>query len=224
MEDDLIRCLIITDSLGCPREQTHVENTWVDRIIKKWSGKNIFFYTYCHYGLSASDIDLCYIKRLRPDIIICQIGVVDARRRAFPLYITKYIQKFRNISRIYNWFARKYHYYLTKRHDIHYASINQYESCMREIARSAKMKYAFIKIAEPGRYLLEHTYNVKTDVTNYNKKIIHICKYVSGGVYLDPYGKYKSDYYLLEEDGLHLNSNGIELLVNTVDEFINHQI
>lgn len=34
--------LLITDSLGCPREEIAVYNTWIDRILSKWSSDGSF--------------------------------------------------------------------------------------------------------------------------------------------------------------------------------------
>ena len=39
-----MRVLLITDSLGCPREEIGVKDTWTDRILTKWSSKNVHFY------------------------------------------------------------------------------------------------------------------------------------------------------------------------------------
>lgn len=36
------RVLILTDSLGCPRNETTVEHTWTDKILR-WNQENYFF-------------------------------------------------------------------------------------------------------------------------------------------------------------------------------------
>lgn len=38
------RLLIVTDSLGCPRQETVVDNTWTDKIIKEFKRSKLFFY------------------------------------------------------------------------------------------------------------------------------------------------------------------------------------
>ena len=77
-----MRILLITDSLGCPREEIAVYDTWTDRILSKWSSGKIHFYTLCKHGLAADDIDINYVKEISPDLIIMQIGIVDACPRA----------------------------------------------------------------------------------------------------------------------------------------------
>ena len=77
-----MRILLITDSLGCPREEIAVYDTLTDRILSKCSSGKIHFYTLCKHGLAADDIDINYEKEISPDLIIMQIGIVDACPRA----------------------------------------------------------------------------------------------------------------------------------------------
>lgn len=87
------RILIVTDSLGCPREQIPSDVTWTERIISKY-GSDVLIYTYCVYGLRCVDIPFGYIQFLKPNIIIFQFGICDACRRATPEKLLKFFQKF----------------------------------------------------------------------------------------------------------------------------------
>ncbi|SFB05580.1 hypothetical protein [Selenomonas ruminantium] len=88
-----MRVLLITDSLGCPRHEIDVKYTWTNKILSKYSNK-VEVYTYCYPGLSADDININYVKFLKPDLIVLQVGVADACRRALSrneLFVIRHI-------------------------------------------------------------------------------------------------------------------------------------
>ncbi len=90
------RMPVITDSLGCPRTETSVENTWTDKLLKYLNDKpDLIIYTYCVHGLHAGIIPIDYIHEIKPDILIAQVGIVDACRRALKPIEIMIAQKFR---------------------------------------------------------------------------------------------------------------------------------
>lgn len=217
-----MRVLIITDSLGCPREETPVEDTWTDIEMVKWTGKGIYFYTECKRGIIAREIGMNRLKLLKPDIVICQIGIVDACRRAFSPRLTDMAE--RNVpivSKVVNWFIKNYHYTLSKWRKIHWTTIGDFERTMTHIAGITE-KTAFIKIAPPGKNIRNKIYHVEEDVKAYNDIIVKVAKENNAEI-LDPYKGMRADEICLP-DGHHLNSKGIKSVCDAVDLFFERNL
>lgn len=216
------RILIITDSLGCPRAQVLPNETWTEKIISKYKDRGLI-YTYCIYGLKCTDIPFNWIYYLKPDIIICQIGICDACRRACPESLLKVFEKLKKIGKVYQYFASKYHFYLTKLWNMHYTDISAFEESVKKLCSTHKTRIAFIPIAPPGDYLIRKTYGVASDVKEYNRIFLKYSKRHNVSL-LSVYDGVKADDIIIKEDGHHLNENGNELVYNAVSMYINEQI
>lgn len=212
------RILILTDSLGCPREETSVEKTWTDKILQKWTGSNMYFYTYCKHGLEARHIDFNYIKEIQPDLIIVQLGIVDACRRAFSRKFIFIVSHIPIISKLVNAFARRFHYFLTKIKNIHSTKPKDFRNRLMQLSNIAE-NVVFISIAPPGKSLKERVYKVKTDVIEYNNIIKDVAT-ISKKKLLNPYQEIEKIDSILLNDGHHLNDIGISLVFNECDKFL----
>ncbi|MBP3817415.1 MAG: hypothetical protein J6H31_03860 [Butyrivibrio sp.] len=210
-----MRILLLTDSLGCPRREINVDNTWTDRIIKKWSSHDMYFYTHCKHGLSLGDIDITYINEIEPDVIIMQVGVVDASRRALSRKEVKIISKLPLIRTIVKKICNKFHYRITKVRNINYCSLNDFKCIIKKIINETGACVVFLKIAPPGKTLKRKVYNIQNDIDKYNNAIKENCMLR----FLDPYVGNVDDY-ILESDGHHLNLRGEEMVFCAVDRFI----
>ena len=223
------RILLITDSLGCPRAETPVENTWTEKILRYYTDDNDthitsdtgggYFYTYCEHGLSASWLKLDYIEEIKPDILIIQIGIVDACRRAFSRRFLRLIQITKILEKPINIIASRHHFLFTKLHNEHYCSIQLFKHRLESVAKAAK-DVLFIPIAQPGKYLMDKTYNVVNDVNAYNEIIYEVADQYSCTV-AEPY-KDLADYLL--DDGCHLNDKGILAVYETVLEYLDREL
>lgn len=209
-----MRILLLTDSLGCPRDEIHPEKTWTERIIRKWADEDIIFYTVCSYGLSVSDVKMNYIRYIQPDVVICQIGIVDASRRVLTRRELAWLSKSQIVSKIVNKICKKHHYFFSKIRDIHYASKQEFSSFIENLAEMAVKKVFIIQIANPGEYLINSVYRIVEDIEEYN----NIIKSFQGKkVHLiNPYEKFEADDYTMG-DGHHLNDLGLELVYKSVD-------
>lgn len=145
-----MRVLLITDSLGCPREEIGVKDTWTDRILTKWSSKNVHFYTYCKHGLVSKDIDINYVKEIEPDLIIIQVGIVDACRRALSRRELAIISHIPIVRRIVNIFCNKYHYMITRVRNVHYCTVDKFEESIRNIYNASSADFVFLSICSGG--------------------------------------------------------------------------
>lgn len=212
------RILIITDSLGCPRKKVAPDKTWTEKIISKYGGE-VLIYTYCIYGLKCTDIPFGWIQFLRPNIIICQFGICDACRRATPEKVLKIFQKFQKAGKVYQCFASKYHYYLTKFWNIHYTDISTFEAFVKKLCDLHQTYVAFIPIAPVGEYLINKSFGILSDVKEYNRVLK---KYTNRHniTVLSVYNGVKANDIILKEDGHHLNIKGNELVYNAVSQYI----
>jgi len=211
-----MRILIIADSLGCPRKQTPLGKTWTYRLIQKYNSESIYFFTMMRHGLHSGMIDYNLIKDLRPDLVICQFGIVECVRRAFPIWYTEFIRNIRYVRGIHHLISKKYHYLWTKVSNIHYVKIGAFKANVKHILDQAgDAKVFFIRIADPGEALTQIIYNCKNDVDRYNS----VFK-ASDGIYLDPYVGYEAKDYILDEDGHHLTFLGHDLVFSLIDNII----
>lgn len=218
MDQKRLRVLILADSLGCPRNETPVEKTWVERILQKYSG-DFVFYTYCEHGLSTERLKMDYIKEISPDIIVCQIGIVDACRRVFSKRFIKIISVIKPLSKMVNRFASKYHRFLTSVRNLHYADIQAFQRKIESLASYAG-KVVFISIAPPGDSLIEKIYNVEKDVDEYNKILLNCSNGNERCAFLNPYESESKTSKFLLEDGHHLSDYGVDIVCSVVDSYL----
>lgn len=204
------RILILTDSLGCPRPEIKVRQTWTDKLLSAYCGTDIVFYTYCIRGLASNDIPFTYIEDLCPDIIICQVGIVDACRRAMSLREQRIISKIPLFRRCVRIITKKYHYQLTKARNIHYVKVNDYVRNMKRVEAYCQ-RAIFIGIIGPGEFLVRRTWNVERDVKEYNDALrdaIDNSRSDMLTAFSDELLNEDVNKYLLAEDGHHLNPDG----------------
>lgn len=214
---DTQRVLIITDSLGCPREETPVDQTWVDRVLRD-NNSQCVFYTYCSHGLFFKRIPVEYISEINPGIIIVQVGVVDACRRTMSIPFETIVRKIPIISAIVHYLAKKYHFQLTRIREIHYTSIQKiYEICC-DIVKKTNGRIYFIEIAPSSSVMEKKVFNFKNDVDSYNEVFRKVeNEYPERVRLLCPY-RGRDELFL--SDGHHLNNVGMELVYKCVDEVL----
>lgn len=209
-----MRGLLLTDSLGCPREEINVADTWTDKFLTKWSNDNIHFYTYCEHGLASKDININYVKEIEPDLIIMQVGIVDASRRCLSRGELRVIQCIPIVRRIIRKICNEFHYAITRIRDVHYCSINKYEQIIRKIKDETGAEIVFIAIAPAGNGLVNKVYNIQYDIERYNSAV----KAIPDIRFLNPYDGNAEDYIL--SDGHHLNLRGEEMVFKAIDKVV----
>lgn len=215
------RAVLLTDSLGCPRDEIAVDSMWTDQILSEF-GDRITFYSSCIYGLSAKDIPKDYIRYLEPDLVICQIGIVDACRRALTVKEEKRISKIPVFRRLIKGVCSKKHYAITRIRNKHRANMREFSDALDSLIDIANIKIAFLEIAPPGDFLVGKTYNVKEDITQYNKildekevmKKVDIIRPFSRSSILD------CNEYILKADGHHLNIQGNSMVYEAVRDYL----
>lgn len=205
------RVFILTDSLGCPRKEIKINETWVDKLLNARADSEIFF-TYCKPGLEAKVIDVGYIKAFEPDIMICQFGIVDACKRALSRREFKLISFFPYIRDWVHSFCKKNHYILTKYRKIHYTPLAKFREMIKTLVDSMpNTEIYFLEIAPPGPFLLDTVFGVDDDVKKYNDVLKKTCQ--QNVTFVSLYDN-ETDYLL--DDGHHLNIKGNDLVYRKI--------
>lgn len=219
-----MRILMITDSLGIPRQDLDVQDVWVFKLIEELR-LNHQVITHLHPGLSIEDV-----VRLRenlfllykPELVILQLGIVDCSRRVLPKEFVKIVSKFRLLSKLIQKFAKRYHYQITRLFDFKYVQSCEFklyiDSLGRELAEK-NINLCIIAIAPPGKFLLDTTYAIAKDIEQYNKLFQAIES--SQIIYVNPYNGQDAANILNIADGHHLNPVGHDLVYKHVKEAIN---
>lgn len=211
-----MRIVIVTDSLGCARKETHISETWTYKILEKYHREHIF-YTYLRHGLSTATIDYELIKEVEPDLVIIQVGTADAFRRTCSNFFLYMVSLFSFTSKIWRKFASKNHFILTKYFNFHKVRISDFERNIHRVIECANgAKCLFFKITQPGDLMIEKVYNCEQDIIDYN---MVFDKFSQKAKIVNPFLDYSSNEYLLE-DGQHFNDLGIKLCLFEVDKFI----
>lgn len=213
-----MRILLLTDSLGCPREEISVKDTWTERLMDSYKGSGAVFYTYCCYGLSVKDIPMAYINFLKPDVIICEIGIVDACRRALTEKEEFILSRIPLISRLIRSFCSRNHFLLTKIRQIHRCREGKFQAMLERMAKESDAYIYLVEIAPPGDFLVKHTCHAAEDIQAYNRALDRVAD-LENVELLQPFSKNRNldcNEYLLAADGHHLNLAGQELVFSCV--------
>ena len=203
--------LILTDSLGSPRKETRTEELWTYNIIKKYSNSENVFFTIIRHGLHVSEIPFEQIENMKPDIILCQIGIVDCCRRALPDGLKAL--NIHLIGGLLHRLAKKHHYLMTKLFNFRSTEPQDFSYALNRLMLSC-VDCRFIRIADAGKILREKTFHCQEDIDTYNKLIMNT------GKVIDPYEGYSADEYVLNNDGHHLNMLGHKLVYKHVDDYL----
>lgn len=214
-----MRILIITDGLGCPRKEIDASKTWTDILLKKWSSKNVVFYTHCAHGLSIKHIDLDYISELSPYMVIIQVGIVDAFRRAFTKVELRLLSSIPFLNKALKIFCSEHHFAITKIRNIHDCLCKDFDRIFFKIKLTSPHLF-FIRIAPLGEGLIKRAYNVASDVEAYNHMLE---KNLSPEHLVDPYVELCNDEYLLQ-DGHHLTEFGHKLVFKSINRIIEKEL
>lgn len=209
-----MRIVIITDSLGLPRKNLDNEINWPSLIIDSYKNQQHEIYFFPHRGRSSNNLNLGDIKVLNPDVIIFQIGIVDATRRALYRVELSVLKRIFIINKFVNYFTTKFHYQLTRIRNIHYAKPNKFKKNLSEFLTNFNLQQIyFIEIAKPGETMKKKVYKIESDIHHYNSLLQEI------GPLIRPYnGEVKN--YIRNDDGHHLTDDGHLQVYNGVKKIL----
>lgn len=215
------RMYILTDSLGCPREEISVEKTWTEGIIQKWSDCYAI-YTQCVRGQSLRNVVSQFVLDYKPSVIVTQMGIVDAARRVLrPLEQQLISVIFRGHTETIRNYISKRHYKLTKRRNYRYCQLVVYERFYKELLENSNAKIVIIPIAPAGNYIKKQTYNIEADIKDFNEYFARLQSNNPNRVFLvNAYKKMSNINDFVLEDGHHLNEEGNRILFDECNKII----
>ena len=215
-----MRIIIVTDSLGIPREDTPIDSTWVSKVLLQYSDNEI--YTLMLPALSIELIHRYKVNIMElydPDIVIFQFGIVDATRRALPIAVSFLLSRMKIIGNMLRPLLSKHHYYLSSLFNIHKTPLELFEHKLNDIVgyKKKKTEVIFIGIMPAGKILKRRVFNIELDIAEYNKALfahssnnnIHVIKHSRD---------LPTEKYIAEDDGHHLTSDGHEYIYNSIRE------
>lgn len=226
------RITIITDSLGLPRTCTDISLTWSDRFMQfvadstnantigkqtiGGGGGNIIYFSpmrWRHTGdVLGQREDLLVFRH--NDIVILQVGIVEASRRIMPRRWEKLLMISPLVYEVYLFFARKLMKFLTSLYALHFVSPQIFKKNIYKIHKeiksaNPKARICWIAIAPAGQKLRQKISFIQQDIDLYNE-ILRQCAMELKFSFLNPY----NNLSLLEQeeltiaDGHHLSGFG----------------
>jgi len=222
-----MRILLVTDSLGLPREDVAIDKTWTYLFIKKYKEHHEIF-TFLRRSLTT-DLIISMRKDIfeffNPDMVIIQVGIVDCTRRALPKLGTAILSHL-PFSEVIRKFISKNHYFLTKLYELHYVKPDRFRRNVKLINSYANknMKIIYLKIAEPGEYISDKVYNIKKDIDFYNSILLEESECNENVFLIDPYKNKRVEEFISKKDGHHLNELGNKLVFNELVVFFESNI
>lgn len=218
---------IFTDSLGCPRDESRVEETWPYKIIDKYRNSMTWF-TFLMRAADSRVIDSYITSTMRfinPDFVIIQVGIVDCARRALPNSLVKILGRIPILGDNIHKFALKHHYILSKIFNSRRVQLKDFKLHIQNIINFFNdndkiTNIILIEIAKAGIELRRMTYDIENDISRYNDILIEIGKSYKNVTVVSPYNKYAAEDYTLETDGHHLNDKGIKLVLDSLSNLL----
>lgn len=223
-----MRVLCIGDSLGMPRPGVDYSDTWFYKLSKEYDGVD-FVYGFVR-ALSSDSLkhpDFC--ENYLPDVIICQLGIVDCSPRIinekkwFWSSIINTVNRVRGGERVFWWLVKKFF----KRNNPRrvFVTLNSFkknlENYVLESIRSYGVKkIIFIKIATPHRKLRSTSPYMEENVKLYNNVFDELKKeYPNTIEVVDSLCIQEESIFV--EDGYHVNGGGNLLVFKDLKRILN---
>lgn len=217
-----MRISIVGDSLALPRpEVKHIE-TYAHLLYT--DGNEVI-----NCGRARQDTKIAasneYIKRdilfLEPEVVIIHLGIVDCSPRLFSrtqIRLVKILPEYINKPLIN--LVSKHRYKITKLRRIVYVKPGDFKNNITKLIKNSlgldpKMKIVFIKIMEDKKELNKKSFNIDTNIRDYNTIIESVC---------DEYGIETIDPNIcpngLLNDGIHINKFAHKYIANELTQRI----
>jgi lysophospholipase L1-like esterase len=208
------RILIITDSLGAPRNDVEIityDETWVGLITKYFQSQGHEVIGFTDNGLSSTML-LNYVKSkltlYNPDIVVTQYGIVDCAPRVLKNREIL-LSKLFFLSKPVHYIAKKYHAPLSKLRNICLTPFPLFKENVEEIyalfKKNNKAEVVTIAIAPANDDYIKKSPQIQNKIEQYNTVLqFHCDKFIE-------YGDVGPTILFLP-DAHHLNKKGHETL------------
>jgi hypothetical protein len=207
-----MKILIISDSLGLPRESPEVlayEETWCYRL------KSVAECHQCSIGGGTIDqlsSQLNYLKMYKPDLVIVQSGIVDCCPRALSKTENYLINKYWISRKIMGWSSKRILKLLRKRGKT-YTNKKEFKKHIQVFNRKFGEAVFWVSIVEGNEEYEKKVPGVSKKILEYND----IISEENNGRVISLKG-ISTDFVM--SDLHHLNSKGHQFLFNEVRKII----
>lgn len=223
------RILIVTDSLGAPRdvngEKIEYEDTWIYKLKNNYINiidVDVIFITI--NGLDSNQLLQLTNDKLKlynADLILFQFGIVDCAPRVLRNIEIKIISILK-LSGLVKKIISKYHSKLSNLRNIQSINIYEFEQNVKriyEILSNIDIKVIHIPIAPPCSKYIQHSPYINKNINNYNNILKKYSDIFLHNSYLD----IEIENIFLS-DLHHLNKLGHELLFKNIKNSIKNLI
>jgi lysophospholipase L1-like esterase len=209
-----MKVLVITDSLGLPREKPQrvtYNETWVYKL-----KENFELHQLSLGGGILEDFiqQLEYIKMFEPDIVIVQIGIVDCVPRALSKLENMFLNRYGLTRKITTLFLPKYIGFLRKKRQISYTTESDFFKLNVKLKTSFNNNVFCLGILKPSKLYEKQVYGVKEKVNKYNSVLRKI--YLNRFIDLSEIGE-----NMIMTDHIHLTKKGHEFIFDKIKEKLN---
>ena len=223
------QALIIADSIGAPREKplkTYYRDTWVSQVEDYLLNKGYKTFAYTQRAADSSHmkhrIDV-QLKWYKPDLVICQFGIVDCAPRILKANELRVINRIPIFNKIVHKFISKNYTKLSLLRNIAYTDNKLFRENLEYIKGIfSNSKVLVVPIGIPNQAYIEKSPKIDKRIEEYNNIFCDVFnkKYVFLQGYIDLSKKVLEKIY--SEDNHHLNYYGHKLLHDVIIEHIEH--
>ncbi|MBN8704512.1 MAG: SGNH/GDSL hydrolase family protein [Bacteroidetes bacterium] len=213
-----MKILIITDSLGLPRdfpEKLNYNETWVYLL------SNHFEVHQLSFGGATIDVlfsQLGYLKLFNPDLVFIQSGIVDCTPRALSKFENKLINRFSILKWLFNKLLKKdILFKLRKYRNLKYTLPFIFSGYVNKFNAEFKNKLFWIEIIPPTDFYENKIPGIKKNVIYFNELISNVV----GNNFVST-NDFSTDE--LMSDHIHLNTQGNFKLFERIKTIVvNHE-
>lgn len=199
------RILILTDSLGLPREGPQIveyENTW-PYLLKKNLGWDVIQSSIG--AATSSDLlnQLSYYKNTKPDLIFVQCGVVDLTPRAFLPFEISFLSQFRVSRYVLNRVTKNKDLLrrIRKYRGVTYTSVKKFEANLRAFKKTLGDSVYWVTVPARLERYDELVPGVVKNIEIYNEIILKVFGENAIDVSSFSYEEVMSDFHHLRNEG-----------------------
>lgn len=208
-------CLVLTDSLGMPREGVDYDETWIHHLRRKLDGIEVIDHP-TRAGTTDILRDYDSLERYDPTLVITQFGIVDCAPRysnAIERQLFDWLPK--RITLPYMNAMRKVRKRRPRRA---YLSTSEFEANLRdyyERAIETETEIVSIIIAPPTTEFIEKSSHIESQINTYNEIYRRVATDYNHVHLLDPYTSI-DDLDSIMIDHEHPNTKGHRLITESI--------
>ncbi|CAA6826953.1 MAG: Lipolytic protein G-D-S-L family [uncultured Sulfurovum sp.] len=215
------RIVILGDSLGMPRPEVRLEETYPYILQTKLTESEVFA-KHRRANDSAFQSEFLNIQDdieyMKADILVIHLGVVDCAPRLFSRAEQKGLRYLKKVNKYIISFMSKRRVFFTKIFPKVYVKLDDFEQNMDKLLLSAKRsakRVIIVNIADTSQVNKRRSYDFEKNIVQYNEVLSQL-KLKHDVELLDVYNIL--DESMLLDDGIHINVTGSKVVAEKLEE------